>query len=565
MERCPRAKELPRSIPNCTEPVIRLLNAVEALITDRADRLLSCCLSSHTGRSVVQVTKSSVAKLAKAVTDGSLASGSTLDDFLQLVPNGDRRCLTLLVLIDRIVDKLKHPRDRVQRLETAARRSHLLLPRDTLGDGEAAWKQAALRSVVHAEVSLLDEHVAACRDCTLLHRWRSWALSFVLLLPHERAVAAMDPSALASHALLAMLGDDSLDYAKDVAEGTGTLFTHLLGNGAAAGAGKSGSADDGSAKHAEGETPAAGGAGGGSASSAAAPAAGGSASSAAAAAAGVASEPVAAVAAPVDAVSPHARGIVSFLGGLLSYVAAVVATIKPGVPELAPGETSPGVEAAAALPAQLAAALGRPEVAGGSVNAVALRALLRLAIVLLHRAHDAGGRPAAELAWHTWFSSAGSEDGSGAGGAVCDGAAAASTASSASESAPAPASASSAPGLSAWDRASLDLDVDLDCVLSLRESSLAEADAVAMRACMAAPSIATDMAVLRALLTVPDEELGENPSAMTLLWTAALLPPEEGDRDGDGESHAARAAGAADAAGTAATVAVAAAAPSAAP
>lgn len=503
MESCSRAKAVPPSNEPaslfCLEPIHLLLDAVERLIAGRSQSLLSRCLGTDSCESIAQLTTTNIAKFAEAITTGSIASGSTLDDFLQLIPNGDRRCLTLLVLIDRIVDKLKHPRDRVQRLETAARRRHLLLPRDTLGDAEAAWKQAALRSVVHAEVSLLDDHVAACRDCTLLHRWRSWALSFVLLLPHQRAVAAVDPSALVSHALVAMLGDDSLDYAKDVAEGTGTLFTHLLGGGAGVSGGSATSGVDDGAKEADADAAAAGGAGG-------------SLPRAAAAAAADASD------AAAGAVSPRARGVVAFLGGLLAYVAAVVATIKPGVPELAPGETSPGVEAAAALPAQLAAALGKPDVADGRVNAVALRALLRLAIVLLHRAHDAGGRAASELAWRTWFSDA--NDGSGAG---------AGAAAAADSTAPPAGSGSTSATLTALESA------QLDAVLSLSESALAEADAVAMRACMAAPSISTDMAVLRAVLTVPDEELGDNPSAMTLLWTAALLPPEDGENERENE------------------------------
>lgn len=480
-----------------------ILRTVEALVEAGAQSLLeSCLLSEHlSGAAGCACLASDVAALAHCMFAGTIFSGSTLDDFLQLVPNGDRRCLTLLVMIDKMVDKVKDIPERVKRLKAAARRRHLLLPPFALGDEDASWKQEALASVVHAEVSLLDEHVRSCRDCTLLHRWRSWALSFLFLLPNERALHSIEPSALVSHALLAMLGDDSLDYAKDVAESTGTLFTHLLakgeeGAGAAGGAGTDSSAVEDIASAGAGEHAAAGAA---------------------------------------LSVSPRVRRIVGFLGGLLTYVSRVVASIKPGTPELAPGETSPGVAAAAALPAQLAAALGRPEVADGGVNAVALRGLLRLAIVCVHRANDAGGRPAAELAWRTWFSSDSAAsplrmaEHSHAGALHAATTAAADAAASAAKASPDAAADAAATAIAAplTDAES----AQVDTVLLLSEALLADADAAAMRGCMTEPSISTDMSVLRVLLTVPDEELGENPSAMTLLWTAALLPPEDEDED----------------------------------
>lgn len=393
-------------------PVALLLSSVEEHTHRQCEGLLQSCFGARDdeGPSLTLVASRDVSLLAKGIADGVVPAGGTLDDFLQLVPLGDKRTLALLVLIDKIVDKEASFEKRVEMLKKAERRSHVLF---SGGSGAAQTAQIqALKAVIHAEVALLDPHVLSCSQCLLLHRWRSWAHSFVLLLPSTVKVETVEPAALAAHALLSMLDDDSMDCDKDQAEGVATFFTRLFYSG--------------------------------------------------------------------DDRDKDKEGVPSALLGLLRFVEGIVTKIKPFDPEAARKATTevcnPGIDAAEALPSQLQAVLGK-ERSFETVNAVSFRAMLRLAIVLLSTLNRHCGTEATVQAWQSWFKAAGQEQESAEDG--------------------------------------------LRNVLALPEEMLVAADAEAMKAAMAAPSIATDKAVLQVLLTASDEDFGDNPSPMTLMWLAA--------------------------------------------
>jgi hypothetical protein len=411
MALCPFLHSLRLDAVGDAPPVSSLLSSVEDHCHRGCEDLLTHCFGDgegSAGSTIDCFSGRDVASLAHGIKEAVVPAGGTLDDFLQLVPLGDKRTLGLLVIIDKIVDKVPDFTTRVQMLRKAEKRAHLLFPASVTGSSPASNdKIQALKAVIHAEIALLDPHVLDCKHCILLHRWRSWAHSFVLLLPAQIKVESVDPSALAAHSLLSMISDDSLDCDKDQAEGVATFFTHLFFKKEAA----------------ETETPG------------------------------------------------------KVLGGLLKYIEGVVREIKPfdaeGARKASSETSNPGIDAAEALPAQLQAALGKDRSFEG-INAVSFRAMLRLAIVFLGKIAKHFGEAAAEEAWNSWFPTG--------------------------------------PGKEAGD---------LGAVLSLPEESLVAADAEAMKSAMAAPSIATDKAVLKVLLTASDEELGENPSPMTLMWMAA--------------------------------------------
>jgi hypothetical protein len=444
------------------------------------------CGSEGAGRVACLCTASDLGRLADAVADGTLSPGSVLDDFLQVYRHGDKTALALLVFIDRMVDAEPSIPARVAMLRNAARRAAVLFPGDASG-----WKRVALQGVVDAEVAMLDSHTRRCVYCTLVHRWQSWAASFVLLLPSAEALRAVEPAALALHALLAMLGDDALDYSKDLSESCNTVFTLTMAPAADRGPGPAVDSTPGAQHTATGAQTAA-------------------------AAGSVAELP--------------------FLSRLLGYVAAAIETLPPTTAAPDSGEMRTPVAAAAAAATESAAAsmssgdtpaerlpvapertaadvLGRALPVG---NAVAWMAYVRLSMVLLRVLARVYGASAAEAGWAAWFAPAHAAPAHAA--ADCSGASSAPASCAGDGTGPVPSPADALPPA---DRRAL------AAVLSIPEETFTRRDREALEGAMDKAAWASQLPMLRTVLIASDEELGDSPSMMTLMWTAALLQPSE--------------------------------------
>jgi hypothetical protein len=395
-----------------------------------------------------------------------------LDDFLQVYRHGDKAALALLVFIDRMVDAEPSIPTRVAMLRNAARRAAVLFPGDASG-----WKRVALQGVVDAEIAMLDPHTRRCVYCTLVHRWLSWAASFVLLLPSAEALQAVEPRVLALHALLAMLGDDALDYSKDLSEGCNTVFTLTIAPAPHRGSGPAGDS-----------------------------------------APGMLQAPAGAQSAAVGSFAE-----LPFLSRLLGFVAAAVETLPPTTPAPTPGGTEASVAPSSAscgdtpaerplvAPERTAAdVLGRPLAVG---NAVAWMAHVRLSMVLLRVLAHVHGAAAAEAAWAAWFAPA--QAAAGSSGASP---APASCAQDGLSDGSVPAAAGELPPA---DRGAL------AAVLNIPDETFTRRDREALEGAMDKAAWAARLPLLRTVLIASDEDLGDSPSMMTLMWTAALLQPPD--------------------------------------
>jgi len=85
-------------------------------------------------------------------------------------------------------------------------------------------------------------------------------------------------------------------------------------------------------------------------------------------------------------------------------------------------------------------------------------------------------------------------------------------------------------GLSTADRRAL------AAVLSIPEETFTRRDREALEGAMDKAAWAAQLPLLRTVLIASDEELGDSPSMMTLMWTAALLQPPEHVQEAPGRA-----------------------------